>query len=164
MRNPIAILGIIACVFVASCKTDDVGAPQTMQGENFVFYTDQVLYEHVFQERANNNEHGFTIDKIEPLKAGGRHILRITLTHARGCGQDFEVIWGGLIMESLPEQTGLLLRLPGACDGDNAPVERVLLVDLDEFIHIKDLVGRATFHIGNGSVAAGINDVSVSFR
>ena len=163
MRNLIVIAGIMTCFFVGSCKTDDVGAPQAKQGENFVFYTDQALFERVAQERANTNNNGFTINKIEPLKGDG-HVLQVTVTHARGCGQDFEVIWGGFVMESFPEQTGLLLRLPGTCNDDNGPVERVLLVDLDEFIHLKDIIARATFHIGNGSVAAGINDVSVSFR
>lgn len=164
MRNPVVTLGIIACILLGSCKTDDVDAPQARQAENFVFHTNNALYDRVLKERSNAGDNNFTIDNIEPLKTDGRHVLRVTVTHARGCSQDFDVIWGGYIMESFPEQTDLFLRLPGTCDSGNEPVQRVLLIDLDEFIGLPDLVGRATFHIKNGSVAPGVNDLSISFR
>ena len=166
MTNQLITLTLIWCFFLTSCKTEnDMEAMEPRQAEKFIFYGNQEKYRNAISARVNDPGNPFTIKKVQALKNTSPHghdILEITVSHYRGCSQDFEMIWDGTIMESFPEQVNMFLHLKGACQDDQELVETVLLLDIDEFIGRADLVDRATFHILNGSEASSENDQSVS--
>ncbi|HEY9487497.1 MAG TPA: hypothetical protein VIQ51_04155 [Chryseosolibacter sp.] len=166
MRNRIVLIMSISWI-LCSCKTEPDLVLRQKPGENFTFYTSRELYNQAMGERITDTGNAFIIKSAESMRddpsKGGHDLLKITVSHPRSCDGKFEFIWDGAIMESYPEQINIFLRLPGSCPDDDQITETVLHLDLDEFIGQPDLVDRAVFHIVNGSVSSGDEDMSVSF-
>ena len=165
MRNRIVLVITISWI-LCSCKTEPDLVLHQKAGENFTFYTSQELYNQAMGKRLTDTGNSFTIKSVVSTKddpSTGHDLLKITVSHPGSCDGKFEFIWDGAIMESYPEQINIFLRLPGSCPDGDQITETVLHLDLDEFIGQPDLVDRAVFHIVNGSVSSGDEDMSVSF-
>jgi hypothetical protein len=166
MTNKLITLTLMACSFLSSCKTEsDIKPSDSRKAENFIFYGDKERYRNGISTRGNAPSGPFTIKKVEALKnvaPHGHDILEITVSHYPECEQDFDLVWDGAVMESMPEQVNILLNSKGSCQHGQQLTEAVLRLDLDEFIGRADLVDRATFHVLNGSLASDENDQSVA--
>lgn len=147
--NLILLAGII--VF-SSCNkevyddNDDSIVPKAM--ENYNFYKSAKMYNEAQDLRSGNYSDAFEIEKVE--RTG--NLLNITLSYQGNCETNkFDVIWDGILLESWPMQTQLIIkRSVSNCD-DKGVKKEILSIDLVELIDDKVLVEGTIFYVSNGS-------------
>ena len=149
--NLIVLVGII--VFTSCSKEDDVSHgkkyPVPIIQENFNFYKSAELYSDAQRMRSESYSDVFEIEKVE--RVGNR--LDVTVSYKGNCEiNKFDVIWDGIIMESWPVQTRIMIkRSTSNCDSDGEIKKEILSIDLVELIGDTVLVEGAIFHVSNAS-------------
>lgn len=146
----ILLVGII--FYSSSCNKDsldknkDSFEPKVM--ENYNFYENAEMYNNAQKLRSKDYSSAFDIEKVE---RDGK-MLNVTLAYLGKCEiNKFDVIWDGILMESWPMQTLLIIKRSASNCDDSMLKKEVLSIDLMEFIGDKALVEGTVFYISNGS-------------
>lgn len=146
----ILLFGII--FFSSSCNNDsldkgkDSFVPKIM--ENYDFYKNAEMYNNAKEMRSKKYSSAFDIEKVE--RKG--EMLNVTLTYLGRCETNkFDVIWDGILMESWPMQTRLIIKRSASNCDDKLLKKETLSINLLELMDDKVLVEGTVFHVSNGS-------------
>lgn len=143
---------LLATIVLASCskeKTSDDDPVIPKAGANFNFYKSADLYSEAQDLRSEGYSDAFEITEVE--REGNN--LDITVEFKGNCKTNkFDVIWDGIIMQSWPMQTKLIVkRTSSDCDSNGETKKEIISIDLVEFIGDKVLVDGTVFHVSNAS-------------
>ena len=149
--NLILLAGTI--IFASCNKEDDTNNdkeyPVPTIHENFNFYKSSQLYSKAQELRSESYSDAFDIEKAERVD----NHLNVTVSYKGNCEiNKFDVIWDGIIMESWPVQTRIMIkRSTSNCNSDGETKREILSIDLVKLIDDKVLVEGAVFHVSNAS-------------
>ncbi len=140
------IMVFSACNKESNDGNDGSIVPKAM--ENYNFYKSAKIYNEAQELRSKNYSDAFEIEKVE--RTG--NLLNVTLTYLGNCETNkFDVIWDGLIAESWPMQTRLIIKRSASSCDDKTLKKEILSIDLVELIGDKVLTEETVFYISNGS-------------
>ncbi len=147
--NLILLAGIMvfsACNKETDDGNDDSIVPKAM--ENYNFYKSAKMYNEAQELRSENYSDAFEIEKVE--RTG--NLLNVTLAYRGNCEiNKFDVIWDGILLESWPMQTRLIIKRSASNCDDKELKKEILSIDLVELIGDKVLVEGTVFYVSNGS-------------
>ncbi|NLZ95952.1 MAG: hypothetical protein GX921_09040 [Bacteroidales bacterium] len=146
----ILLIGIIffsfSCSKDSSDKNKDSSVPKVM--ENYNFYQNAEMYNNAQKLRSKDYSSAFDIEKVE---RNGK-LLNVTLTYLGKCEVNkFDVIWDGILLESWPMQTRLIIKRSASNCDDTLLETETLSIDLMELIGDKVLVEGTVFYVSDGS-------------
>ncbi len=140
------IMVFSACNKEAYDDNDDSIVPKVM--ENYNFYKSARMYNEAQELRSENYSDAFEIEKVE--RTG--NLLNVTLSYLGNCETNkFDVIWDGILLESWPMQTRLIIKRSASNCDDEELKKEILSIDLEELIGDKVLVEGTVFYVSNGS-------------
>lgn len=140
------IMVFSACNKETNDDNDGSIVPKAM--ENYNFYKSAKMYNEAQKLRSENYSNAFEIEKVE--RTG--NLLNVTLAYLGNCETNkFDVIWDGLIAESWPMQTRLIIKRSASSCDDKALKKEILSIDLVELIGDKVLAEGTVFYVSNGS-------------
>ena len=146
----ILLVGIIfnspSCNNDSIDKDKDSFVPMIM--ENYDFYKNAEMYDKAQRLRSKEYSSVFDIENVE--RKG--EMLNVTLTYLGKCETNkFDVIWDGILMESWPMQTRLIIKRSASNCDDKLLKKETLSINLLELMDDKVLVEGTVFHVSNGS-------------
>ena len=156
---------LVAVVVFTSCsKNDDTfneeDFPTPNIQENFNFYKSLKLYTEAQEQRSETYSGAFEIEKVE--RKGNN--LDVTVSYPENCETNkFDVIWNGIVLESWPVQTQIIIKRSASnCNSNEKMKTETLSIDLLKLIGDKVLVEGAVFHVSNASKTSNEEDADTS--